>query len=432
MEPAPLLARAYVMPYGRKGTYCELVDSTVLTAASALSVAEDFEVLVSRIGSIYPSEVAASLLRLLSTGRLNSELAERLLASARSDSPAPLHHIARGIPLPVPHPLDYDWRFADEVVDEVLQRCMGSGGQIVALGAPSIFRRSVEIGATTSVHLIDASGALAPSFPPEARSMISCCDLLSDPLPSVSARVVIADPPWYPLYNKAFLWAARNMVANGGEILLSVAPVQTRPEAPDERRQLLRWAAAAGLRLTEQHPGALLYRTPPFERNALRAEGIRCPARPWRRGDLWVMSAETATALDRPNGSGSPWTEVTCNRVRLRFRLDRRGPTAAVADPRLVSIISGDVLPSVSRRHPLRSQVDVWTSGNRIYACREPELLCVAAAATTLEVDPLHSAEAHMGRRLRQNEKMFLIDALSQLVDVVRTERIEYADSYDR
>jgi len=34
-------------------------------------------------------------------------------------------------------------------------------------------------------------------------------------------------------------------------------------------------------------------------------------------------------------------------------------------------LIAGDVLPSVSARHPLRSEVDVWTSGNRVFRCEE-------------------------------------------------------------
>jgi len=411
--------------------YCELIDSTV-AAALAVSVPDEFETLVCRMGSIFPTDVRASLARLVRTGRLSPKFAERLLASAASVSPTPLPEGAHRIPLPVPHPLDFDWRCVDSVVDEVLDRCIDSGGPIAALGAPSIFRRAVEIRTTTSICLIDVSGLLAPSFPSEARRRMLCCDLLSDPLPSIAARIVVADPPWYPLYTRAFLWAARSMLVRGGEILLSVAPVQTRPEAAVERQELLRWADAAGLRLTEEHPGALLYRTPPFERNALRAEGICCPTGPWRRGDLWVFSVEAPAALERPLGTVSAWSEVSWNGVRLRFRRDRTGPPSAVADPRLIRIARGDVLPSVSRRHPLRTQVDMWTSGNRVYSCREPALLCAAAGARALGTDPLGAAEAHIGRRLTCNEQTLVLDALSHLADVVDTEQTEYADAYDR
>jgi hypothetical protein len=45
----------------------------------------------------------------------------------------------------------------------------------------------------------------------------------------------------------------------------------------------------------------------------------------------------------------------------------------------LVSLIEGDILPTVSRRDPRRRLADVWTSGNRIFRTGNPQLVLEAA-----------------------------------------------------
>ncbi len=45
----------------------------------------------------------------------------------------------------------------------------------------------------------------------------------------------------------------------------------------------------------------------------------------------------------------------------------------------LISLVKGDILPTVSRRDPRRRQADVWTSGNRIFQTDNPRLVLEAA-----------------------------------------------------
>src|SRR5205085_6500510 len=109
--------------------------------------------------------------------------------------------------------------------------------------------------------------------------------------------------------------------------------------------------------------------SPPFERNALRAEGILNVPQEWRRADLVGLSKSASTQIPRPMLSsieGDKWTEESLLSVRIRIR---EHSSLEFDDPTLVSFVHGDVLPSPSRRDGRRPLVDVWTSGNRVFAC---------------------------------------------------------------
>ena len=76
------------------------------------------------------------------------------------------------------------------------------------------------------------------------------------------------------------------------------------------------------------------------------------------------------------------WTEVAIGRMRLFIGT---GGNGASGDADLVSIVAGDVLPSVSRRDPRRSPANVWTSGNRVFRTNNPQLLLEAAILCACE-----------------------------------------------
>jgi hypothetical protein len=48
-----------------------------------------------------------------------------------------------------------------------------------------------------------------------------------------------------------------------------------------------------------------------------------------------------------------------------------------------MSLIDGDILPTVSRRDPRRRAAQAWTSGNRIFGTGNPQLLLEAAISCT-------------------------------------------------
>lgn len=120
-------------------------------------------------------------------------------------------------------------------------------------------------------------------------------------------------------------------------------------------------------------PGQLPYETPQFEKNVIRRAGILCELGPWRKGTLAVFQKERASRIRRPYApADEKWLEASLfgTRIKLRGRARLDGH-----DPRLTSIVKGDVLLSVSRTTPIRRDVSVWTSGNRVFQCESPSLL---------------------------------------------------------
>jgi hypothetical protein len=68
------------------------------------------------------------------------------------------------------------------------------------------------------------------------------------------------------------------------------------------------------------------------------------------------------------------------------------------ADPQLKHLVNGDVLPSVSRRDPVRHTVTVWTTSNRVFGCRSPRLLADIAVALASAESVTGPARTVLGR----------------------------------
>ena len=176
------------------------------------------------------------------------------------------------IKLPVPHPLDFDWRFTPDTINDLLRRMDGldlTAHGFCFLGAPTLFRASVERCITKPFYLLDGSQASAHALQ-GVRGRIFVIDLLTERLPDLRVGVVVTDPPWYEEYIRAFLWAAAQLVELGGSVLLSFPPVGTRPHIEGEWRRTQSFARRLGLTLREKSL-SLKYVSPPFEQNALCA-----------------------------------------------------------------------------------------------------------------------------------------------------------------
>jgi hypothetical protein len=236
---------------------------------------------------------------------------------------------------------------------------------------------------------------------------------------------VVADPPWYIEEMQAFLWVAAYLCRPGGRILLSLPPIGTRPAIEQERARLLKWACTLGLAPIGVESAALPYVSPLFERNALRAQHLQTVPSEWRRGDLGIFERQAALALPRPASQQQPaWIEVNIDGVRFRIR-DAGSVTFGFADPALVSLVTGDILPTVSRRDHRRAAADVWTSGNRIYRCHSPRILATVLRSISVDIDPLPAVEAVLSRHLSVVERARVSAAIEHLTSVVATERAE-------
>ena len=332
-----------------------------------------FAALLRLLPGCYPTDVVAALLRKIESkeGERESVWANQVVIEARQNSttfsPQDLKWQR-----PTPHPLDYDWRFTPEsaaVVSDMALDGVRSVGSVALLGTPSVHMLlKKKIGNHRAVLLDRYSTS-------ENRPSSGWTgDITVDDLPELKSTVVVLDPPWYPDHICSFLWAAAFVAAEGAQVICGVPDVGTRPGVEAEWVEIVRWAQLAGLSLEVLHRGMTEYLTPPFEANALKAAGIaHVPAR-WRRGSVAQFRRTGHIKTNRPQLNEScHWAEESIGPVRWRLLLgDIRRPSAA---PEITSILPGDILPSVSRRHPARQLARVWTSGNRVFHSENPYML---------------------------------------------------------
>jgi hypothetical protein len=335
--------------------------------------ASDLASLVSVLPGVYPTEVLESVRRLARRRALPTAIEARITRSARTVVPIQQLGFGRST-LPVPHPLDFDWRFTPQTATEIVHVCESVGDQLICIGAPSVFSDAVSRRVFTNATLVDRNAAVVNHFADSSGRIIRC-DVLADPLPAIRANVIVIDPPWYPEHFRSFLWAASEICEMGGNLIVSLPMLGTRPQIQEQLNAIYSWAKMLGFVLHRHDEGSLSYETPHFERNALLAAGIVLPVNSWRRGTLCIFRKEQTTCVQRPlwpHVVEANWDEATLYGTRLLFRKRTR---IGFDDPSLIPIVPGDILPSVSRTHRVRSTVDVWTSGNRIFRCESPHLL---------------------------------------------------------
>ena len=360
--------------------------------------------------------------------RAVSRLGDSLPAGWRKAATSRIRNVSDG--LPVEHPLDFDWRFTTTTAKELLDRCPASlRNRIVLLGAPSL----VQVAATREwlpkISLIDRNVSMVKvitqAFPAVSASN---SDLVwGMPVQASNASVSILDPPWYPEYIDAFLWAASRKTRVGGRIFLSAPPEGTRPGMPAERQKMLSAAESFGLRLKAVKAGAIAYRTPMFERNALTASGFTSIPSDWRRGDLLEFAVDRKVELPRPTPPYSPeeWQDASRGSVRFKIRLR---PEGTFRDPRLTPATPGDMLATVSRRDLNRGAVDVWTSGNRVFRCDGTAILLIILTALEQADESEEAVKRSIGRSLSSKEVSAVHQAAAQVTDLVRREEREIAD----
>jgi hypothetical protein len=117
----------------------------------------------------------------------------------------------------------------------------------------------------------------------------------------------------------------------------------------------------------------------------------------------------------------SEWWEETLQGVRIRIR-----PQATLnADIHLKSLMAGDILSSVSRRENVRNSVEVWTSGNRIFACKNRAALREILRAMKEERDPATATATLLNRPLSAEEHVSVKETVSQIRGVIQEELIE-------
>lgn len=386
-------------------THEQIIDAWI---GDVVSDCADFGALVRRLPGVYPADVALGL--------------DRLGLSVPMPPSDPLTAPAG----PIPHPADGDWRFdaeTSETIPQIVDELCGRNAKVALLGCPSVFL-ALQRGARRTL-LVETNHAWQRWFRSQGSSVL---DGSIDFLPMADSDVVVADPPWYPSEYRYFLSVASRVARPGAHLLLAWPSEGTRPGLETEWGELLLVAEEMGWRHQSTRRRLLGYQTPWFEAQALTAAGLPVLAN-WRRGDLAIFTRTNNASVEVVPPS-RPWQEAHHGRLDLRVRVDHQ--FGSQVDPRLHSIVEGDVLPSVSRRHPARRHIHVWTAGNRVFSCARPDLLLeIMAAFADGLASVVSRIEEKLGRHLGSDERHWCGLASDQLVVLEAAEARDYGAAHE-
>jgi hypothetical protein len=341
-----------------------------------LKTNRDFSSLVRNSKGIHPLEILKSIDRLKQAKRINHTLANLLISSAGS-SPENIVLNNTVNYYPVPHMLDYDWRFSKDAITylaQYIRSYIHSHIQgIVFMGTPSLFIYFANKWPHLCHYiLLDKN---ANSFKNHIKTLewVSFyeCDITNVFDLSLIADIVVMDPPWYLDYSKMFISIGANFCHQGSIIMCVTPPFLTRPSANDEYDELIVYIKNLGLTVERCISTCINYSTPPFERNTLIANGIKCISNDWREGDLLILkkisdiqiTKDIVTIVqNQPN-----WSEVSIGSVRIKFKNMSQDKMENFIS--LNRIYPNDIYPSVSRRFVGSERINVWTSGNTVFYC---------------------------------------------------------------
>lgn len=359
--------------------YLDDIDNIVVNTIKDTS---DFYDLISNCAGIHPIEIINSIDRIYKDGNLD-DLTYKSITSSISQAKQCLLNKPKNN-LPIPHQLDYDWRFSESGIDTFVIRInelinSKSFKRIAFIGSPSLFRYYCEAGTKNiDIFLIDfnANKHIKKEFLPSNAYVVNCnlnYDLdMELKVDQINADIVVMDPPWYPEYYKKF-FDITDIIGSVKCLVYGVfPPLLTRESILSERNEINSYIKNYGFNNIEYDPLCIEYCTPPFEQNVLKANGIYNFPTCWRKGDFFstyrnskTTNCYGSTGIVIRNGG---WTEVNIRNVRFKLR-----QSAICEDEefniRVDSLYNNDIYPSVSRRYKGHEKINVWTSGNRVYYC---------------------------------------------------------------
>ena len=275
--------------------------------------------------------------------------------------------------LPLPHPIDSEWRFAPSSVDELTGRLLeatSAGDELLLVGTPSVAL------ALSRTHVDRRIRFIGPD------------DLVSDAVESlfagdprfvrgggVGAAAAVVDPPWYGGPFAEMLAICAHGCRPFAPVLAAMPRVGTRPGMADGIAEMLASAAALGFVRDDIDPFEVRYRLPLFEACALERSGLRPDLGEWRRGDLITLTSTRKVPGLIPHKARAEYVELMLDGCRIRLTLG--APQGA---PRLRPVEDEEVSASVSARSRTRQSANLWTTTNR--ALKVDEDACLAAFAS--------------------------------------------------
>jgi hypothetical protein len=269
---------------------------------------------------------------------------------------------------PLPHPLDFDWRYADATSLRLASMLM-STEPVLCIGAPKVARLLEDRG--IDVTLVDRQ----PFQKVRRHLAMDVCDFE----PDRRYRAALVDPPWYQVFLRSWSQSAARAVGSDGTVLLSVWPETTRPGARTELDALLSEIGDWGE--VERNVARLDYEVPLFEnvaRSLSEAHGLsRSPG----VGELVRIRVREAPRRSHSGFCGTQWLRFVFDDYQLALKLEASRGTNLIER---VPGVNGWLWPYVSARAPGRADIGLWSSHGEVARTGAP--LQVAEAMRSVAI----------------------------------------------
>jgi hypothetical protein len=323
-----------------------------------------------------------------------------------------------------PHPLDFEWRNSSKTLDylnDLLVSLNSANEKILLLGMPSLFVSSYMKNLPQKITLVDKNRPLLNSIKKlinQSNGHTSINEDIFTLNPGTIGKhdTVFIDPPWYSEHFYQFIWFASQCLKVGGVLGISIPPVNTRPGIGKERMEWFNYCQDQGLFLDGLLSQKLEYVMPFFEFNAFRAAGIKDTFPFWRKGDFALFRKMEERESTRPKLTLfiNNWIEKDMDSVSFRIKKDKITSKSKVLS--IEHVIKGDILPSVSSRDKRRDEVNIWTSGNRVFRVNNPQLF-------SDQLDVYKKSKGHLPKQFK-----IVGDFLNIVIDLESKEYNNYLD----
>jgi hypothetical protein len=260
-----------------------------------------------------------------------------------------------------PHQLDYDWRFSDYSAARIAGEAR-STGHILLLGCPTL---------VAPLEKLERKGALVernPNYTPTSGFRLIRVDLRFEQPEApheLSYDLCVVDPPWYPQEFLSWMRTGLSMIRLGGAVLFTLWPPSVRPSTSSEHYTIFKALSAIG---TVEELGSVDYQLPPFEEMTLREAGLSPPKREGLLFKLWKQTEEQLLVPPFVR-TRSKWCRFTISGEQVAIKIDE--PSKVSSDGWLFHT-EPFVLRTTSRRDPILSSINIWTSQNVVARLIKP------------------------------------------------------------
>ena len=397
----------------------------------------DFYFLMKVRTGIHPIDIKLSLERLRKRKRISSTIYRKVMRSAKDKGKVVAENDNL---LPVPHLLDYDWRFSaqgNEKMFSLINRyCKKDDTTIVFVGTPSLFKMYFSKGDLKNRYiLIDKNADKHIRYITRYSQNFSYIkyDIIDGKPLNMQADLVVMDPPWYLNYYKMFFRFAASILSVDGRIICVLPPKYTRSNTDEELKVLKHYIYDFGIIPEHYFKNAVSYNTPPFERNVLKANGIYCLPKGWRTGDVLIAKRKYnklifATDLRYEK---SKWEEISIGEVRYKLKTNQNLEIKSF-DLVVEKVYDNNIYPYVKRSvSKSEKKINVWTSGNRVFYCNNIPLLYYVLLEYSIhhkhyDLNISEKIEWYFDIKLTDKQKTNIAKCIKLIEDTNRKEHEEY------